>query len=167
MPHDLTGWIHTITALMALITGSLILAQTKGTSLHKITGRIYGISMLSVCATAFMIYRVHETFGVLHLFSLVSTVTLLLGMLPLYMKGYKNPIITHLSWMYWSVIGLYCAFGAEIFTRVPLILHLENSYAIFYTLIGISTGFIGFVGSHFFKTRKVIWVKHYGGNKLQ
>ena len=86
MPHDITGWIHTIAAIIALITGSMILAKNKGTFQHKITGRIYAVSMLIVCITAFMIYRVHNTFGVLHVFAVISTLTLALGMLPLYSK---------------------------------------------------------------------------------
>ena len=55
MPHDFIGWIHTIAAIVALITGSMILSKTKGTAIHKKTGRVYGICMLTVCATAFMI----------------------------------------------------------------------------------------------------------------
>jgi uncharacterized membrane protein len=161
MPHDIIGWIHTIAALIALFTGSVILIKTKGTALHKKIGRIYGISMLIVCATAFMIYRVHNTFGILHFFATVSTVTLILGMLPMYIKGYKNPIVAHLSWMYWSVIGLYCAFAAEIFTRLPIILNIDNSYVIFYVLVFLSAGLIGIIGSRYFKKKKKIWEEQF------
>jgi uncharacterized membrane protein len=162
MPHDIIGWIHTISALVALITGSMILSKTKGTSLHKKTGRIYGMSMLIVCATAFVIYRVHNTFGILHFFAIISSVTLILGMFPMYKKGYKNQILAHLSWMYWSVIGLYCAFTAEIFTRLPIILNIENSYGIFYSLVGLSAGLVGLTGSRFFKKKKKIWEEEFG-----
>lgn len=161
MPQDLIGWIHTISAIVALIAGSLILANKKGTSLHKKLGRVYGISMIFVCITSFMIYRVHGTFGVLHVFAAISTITLILGMLPLYIKHYKNPIVIHLSWIYWSVIGLYCAFAAEIFTRIPIILNMDYGYGIFYALVGISTGIVGFIGSRFFKIKKKIWEKNF------
>ncbi|TQI71109.1 putative membrane protein DUF2306 [Gramella sp. Hel_I_59] len=157
MPHDSIGWIHTIFAIIALITGSLILINRKGTEFHVRTGRIYGVSMLIVCASAFSIYRVHNAFGVLHFFAIISTVTLILGMIPLYKKGFKQPIVSHLSWMYWSIIGLYCAFAAEIFTRLPLILNLKNSYGIFYLLIGLSTGIVGMTGSWYFKKKKNTW----------
>lgn len=162
MPHDFTGWIHTLAAVIALITGSLILKRTKGDLLHKRTGRIYGVSMLTVCITAFMIYRVHNGFGILHIFALISTLTLLAGMLPLYLKGYKNPIAAHLSWMYWSVIGLYCAFAAEIFTRLPLILNIPNSYGIFYALVFLSSGMVGFAGSRVFRKKKKVWEERFG-----
>ena len=82
MPQDIIGWFHTIAAIIALITGSLILSYAKGTETHKFIGRVYGVSMLVVCATSFTIYRVHNTFGVLHVFAIISTITLLLGMLP-------------------------------------------------------------------------------------
>ncbi|MFC4634421.1 DUF2306 domain-containing protein [Dokdonia ponticola] len=162
MPQDFIGWVHTLAAILALLAGSLILAKTKGTSLHKKTGRVYGVSMLIVCSTAFMIYRVHNTFGILHVFALISTITLLLGMLPLYLKSYKNAIVSHLSWMYWSVIGLYCAFSAEILTRLPMILDIQNTHEIFYTLVGVSTGLVGFIGSRFFKKNKNTWEKQFG-----
>ncbi|WP_029034737.1 DUF2306 domain-containing protein [Salinimicrobium terrae] len=162
MPHDSIGWIHTIAAVIALITGSLVLLKTKGTFLHKMTGRVYAVSMLMVCGTAFMIYRVHNTFGILHIFALISTITLFLGMLPLYLGLHKKPVVAHLSWMYWSVIGLYCAFAAEIFTRLPTILNIKNTYGIFYALIGLSAGIVGFIGSHFFKRKKKVWEDQFG-----
>lgn len=157
MPHDIIGWIHTLAAIIALLTGSMVLAKTKGTLKHKKTGRVYGMAMLVVCITSFMIYRVHNAFGILHIFAIISSVTLFLGMLPMYLKGYKNPILTHLSWMYWSVIGLYCAFAAEIFTRLPMMLNLKNTFGLFYALIGLSAGLVGFIGSHYFKKKKKVW----------
>lgn len=109
----------------------------------------------------FMIYRIHNYFGILNVFAVVSSMTLLLGMFPLYSRGYKKPILAHLSWMYWSVIGLYCAFAAEIFTRLPLILNIPHTYGIFYALVGISSGLVGFTGSYFFKKKKKTWEQRY------
>lgn len=162
MPHDITGWIHTLAALVALWTGSLILIKTKGTLWHRRTGRVYGVSMLIVCATSLMIYRLHNSFGILHFFALISTVTLVLGMLPLYIKGTKNAIVRHLAWMYWSVIGLYSAFVAEILTRVPQMLGINTNFGIFYGLVGLSAGLVGFAGARFFKRRIGIWEEAYG-----
>ncbi|WP_343764906.1 DUF2306 domain-containing protein [Gangjinia marincola] len=164
MPHDLIGWIHTFAAFIALLTGSIVLTQTKGTRLHKRIGRVYAVAMLIVCATAFMIYRLHNTFGILHIFAVISTITLVLGMLPFYLKSTKNPVLTHLAWMYWSVIGLYCAFTAELFTRLPMLLNLQNSYGIFYMLVGVSTGAVGMMGSLFFRRQKKMWETIYTAN---
>ena len=163
MPNDFIGWFHTIAAIIALITGSLVLSKTKGTTAHKIIGRIYGVSMLVVCVTAFMIYKVHGSLGVLHIFAFISTVTLILGMWPLYFSKRVDAVIQHLAWMYWSVIGLYCAFAAEIFTRLPVILDIPNTYGIFYILVGISAGLVGVTGSYFFKRKKKLWEKKHLG----
>ena len=157
MPHDIIGWTHTIFAIIALITGSLILINPKGSLFHIRTGTIYVISMIIVCASAFLIYRVHKTFGILHFFAIISTATLIMGMIPMYIRSFKQPIVSHLSWMYWSVIGLYCAFAAELFTRLPIILNIKNNYGVFYLLVGLSTGIVGMTGSWFFKKKKSYW----------
>ena len=157
MPYDTVGWIHTIAAVIALISGSVVLYKPKGTQQHILTGRIYGIAMLIVCGTSFMIYRVHGMFGILHVFAMISTLTLALGMLPLYLKWSKNYLVQHLSWMYWSVIGLYCAFAAEIFTRLPRIFNMERNFVLFYLLIGISSGFVGYLGARRFKVLGKKW----------
>ncbi|TRO66834.1 DUF2306 domain-containing protein [Christiangramia sabulilitoris] len=161
MPQDVIGWFHTIAAIIALLSGSILLLNSKGTISHKRIGKIYVISMFIVCISAFLIYRVHNAFGILHCFAIISTITLIMGMIPIYVRGFKNPILTHLAWMYWSVIGLYCAFAAEIFTRLPLILNIKNSYDIFYALVMISTGIVGLTGSRYFKKKKKVWEKEF------
>jgi len=166
MPHDTIGWIHTIAAIIALISGSMILAQAKGTATHKKVGRVYGIAMLVVCATSFMIYRVHNSFGVLHFFAIVSTITLALGMLPMHVKGYENPRLTHLAWMYWSVIGLYCAFASEVFTRLPYFLELDNNYGTFYALVGVASGLVGMLGGRYFRHKKAVWEAQFGAKHV-
>lgn len=162
MPQDFIGWFHTLAAIVSLIAGSFILLNTKGTRVHKRVGRIYGISMLTVCATSFMIYRIHGSFGILHVLACISTATLLAGMLPLYLKRTSNYMTHHLSWMYWSVIGLYCAFAAEVFTRLPYILNIKNSYGIFYALVGISAGIVGGLGAKYFRKKKDLWIDQFG-----
>lgn len=162
MPYDFIGWFHTVMSLIALVTGSMVLAKTKGTATHKKVGRIYAVSMLLVCVTAFMIYRLHNAFGILHFFAIISTVTLILGMLPMYSKRNKNSIIVHLSYMYWSVIGLYCAFAAELFTRLPDLWNIDTDFGVFYALIGLSSGTVGAIGSRYFKKNKKDWEERFG-----
>ncbi|WP_124980606.1 DUF2306 domain-containing protein [Nonlabens xiamenensis] len=163
MPHDFTGWLHTLAAVFALIFGTIILTRTKGDLVHRRIGRLYGICMLVVCITAFMIYRVHQGLGILHFFAAISSATLLLGMFPLYFKKwFRQPLTLHLSWMYWSVIGLYCAFAAEIFTRLPHILGISENYIVFYALIGVSSGFTGYMGSRYFSKKKKDWDQQFG-----
>jgi hypothetical protein len=64
----------------------------------------------------------------------------------------------HFSFMYWSVIGLYSAFAAEVLTRIP-----ETP---FFGMVGISFGIILCAGSIFFGVNKSKWVSLFGiGNK--
>lgn len=113
-----TGLIHLITACIALVTGTVVLLTRKGNKQHKIWGYAYTVSMVIMLLTAFMIYRLFNGFGIFHVFAVISTLTLIGGMLPLFLKT-KNAVAYHLSFMYWSVMGLYAAFVSEIFTRVP------------------------------------------------
>lgn len=113
-----TGLVHLASAVIALVTGTVVLFIRKGNKTHKIWGYAYVVSMAIMLITSFMIYRLFNGFGLFHVFSIISTLTLLGGMLPLAFK-WKNAVAFHLSFMYWSVMGLYAAFIAEIFTRVP------------------------------------------------
>ncbi|WP_340202610.1 DUF2306 domain-containing protein [Ascidiimonas sp. W6] len=113
-----TGLIHLTTAVIALLAGTMVLILKKGDQKHKIWGYIYVGSMTVMLITSFMIYRLFNGFGIFHFFSIISTITLAAGMMPLVFKR-KNAIALHLSFMYWSVIGLYAALVSEIFTRVP------------------------------------------------
>jgi hypothetical protein len=51
----------------------------------------------------------------------------------------------HLNFMYWSVIGLYCAFVAEVLVRVPIpFLQGKLSMAVFIGTFGVM--FLGALG---------------------
>lgn len=118
--HSTTGLIHLISALVALITGTIILLNTKGTRFHRKTGYGYIVSMLILNGTAFGLYRLFGRFGPFHVAALVSLITLLLGILPLINRQSSSKwLFRHLTWMYYSVIGLYAAFASEIIVRIP------------------------------------------------
>ena len=102
------GLIHLIASVVALIAGTLILFLTKGTQLHKRIGYTYVTSMTILLITAFMIYRLFGTWGVFHWTALISTLTLICGLVPILTRRPTNNYISlHFSFMYWSVIGLY------------------------------------------------------------
>ncbi len=108
--------------------------------------------------TSFMIYRLHGKFGVLHWFAIISSIVLIGGILPMIFKKPKNYFSYHFSFMYWSVIGLYCAFAAEMLTRMPIWLDLkENIAVIFYAMVGIATALVGGIGSIYFRKYKQKW----------
>jgi uncharacterized membrane protein len=115
-----TGLIHLISGIVALIFGGAVLLMKKGTQIHRKVGYVYVFSMAILLISSFLIYRLFGRFGVFHVFSLVATFSLLAGMLPMF-KKVRTPkdYETHFKRMYWSVAGLYAAFAAESFVRIP------------------------------------------------
>jgi uncharacterized membrane protein len=158
-----TGFIHLLVSIMALITGFFILVTTKGTKRHKQIGYIYAISMVILNLTAFLIYRLYGKFGIFHWFAVISCLTLFAGLYPVLTKRGKNYLLTHFNFMYWSVIGLYCAFMAETFVRLPKIILTQTGepMVIFYKMVGISVGITMAVGIFFFIKFKPKWTKQY------
>ena len=134
---------------------------TKGTKRHKQIGYIYAISMVILNITAFMIYKLFGKFGIFHWFAVVSCLTLLLGIYPVLVKNFKNYLLVHFNYMYWSVVGLYCAFCAEILTRIPFIYDLPNKRQLFGILTGVSIFLVMTVATIIFAKMKPKWTKQY------
>ena len=114
------GLIHLIFSILAMIFGAWVIFNRKGSKRHKQVGYAYAISMIGVIVTAFMIYRLFKGWGIFHYMAVVSSVTLILGMLPAMLRKPKdNWAGLHIGFMYWSVVGLYAAFISEVLTRAP------------------------------------------------
>lgn len=157
------GLVHLIFSVIALVTGIFVLCTTKGTLQHKRIGYIYAVSMLALNITAFMIYRLFGKFAIFHWFAVVSCITLFAGMYPVLRKTSKNYLLTHFNFMYWSVVGLYAAFMAEIFSRLPRIILTPDGkpMTVFFKFVGIAIGLVMFVAVLFFIKYKPIWKKQY------
>lgn len=141
--QDIKGSLHLISSVWALIFGTIILIQKKGSKRHKKIGYYYVASMIVLIVTSFMIYRLFKRFGIFHYAAIFSAINLLLGMLPiLFKQPKKNYLFFHLNFMYWSVIGLYMAFTAEIATRIPNEPFFKMVYLA--SVIVLVLGFIGF-----------------------
>ncbi len=120
MTQQFFGNIHLISAISALIFGTCVLAKRKGNRLHRILGYAYVCSMVVMLGTSFLTYRLYGHFGLFHYMSVAATLTLMGGMIPLWIKKPVNKYrFWHFQFMYWSVIGLYMALAAEVFTRIP------------------------------------------------
>lgn len=117
---DSIGLTHLISGIIAIILGGLVLILKKGTKIHRQIGYGYVFSMIILLASSFGIYRLFGKFGIFHVLSIVSTFSLVAGMLPM-LKQNRTPsdLETHFKRMYWSVAGLYAAFAAESFVRIP------------------------------------------------
>lgn len=118
MFHSTVGLVHLISALIAMLTGAVVLLNTKGGLFHKRAGYTYVVSMLVLNVTAFMIYRLFGRFGPFHVLAIISMVGIVGGMVPvLFRRRINGWIYLHYYFMNWSVVGLYAAFWAETLTR--------------------------------------------------
>jgi uncharacterized membrane protein len=151
--HSPIGVAHLASSVIAMLLGAYMLWADKGTKIHKRVGYAYCLSMLSVNATAFGIYYLWGRFGIFHGFALLSLFTLFSGMIPIIVRKNAQTISLHLSFMYWSVIGLYCAFVAETLVRCPIpFLYGNLSIAVFIGTFGVM--FLGALGFRKFKMQK-------------
>lgn len=117
MIHSWTGFFHTLVAVLSLLFGSMVLLGKKGTQNHKRQGYVYVVSMVLMNTSAFGIYN-FGGFSLFHGFAIISLLTLALGIIPAIRKTNPKWYGKHFYFMSWSVVGLYCAFWAEIGTRL-------------------------------------------------
>ena len=152
--HSPTGGVHLVAAILAMIFGTAILFMAKGTKKHKQVGYGYVVSMFVMLGTSFFMYGLFGGFGIFHIASIASAITMLGGMIPIWRK---KPVTSyrsfHFSFMYWSVIGLYAAFFSEVFTRIP-----ETP---FFGMVGIASGLTFGIGGYIFSKKKEVWFKQF------
>lgn len=140
--------LHLLASILALISGTVVLFSQKGTIQHKIVGYVYLISMLVVLTTALMIYRLFGGFNIFHFIAIVGLLYIVAGFLPVLIRP-KNWIKRHVYFMYWSVIGLYAAFVAEIMVRIPS--------TPFWWMVGIGVAMVTATGVYFYEKNKNKW----------
>jgi len=119
MEHTLqhpVGLTHLITALLAIVIGTLVVLSRKGTRKHKWLGRTYVGMLVAVNVSAFLIYELFGGFGLFHWMALFSLLSVLLGYIPARLRkpGWK---IQHAYFMSGSFVGLVAALAAETLTR--------------------------------------------------
>tara|TARA_R110000850_G_scaffold277086_1_gene422278 strand:- start:4412 stop:4885 length:474 start_codon:yes stop_codon:yes gene_type:complete len=146
--HNEMGLVHLLASVVALVSGTIVLFSQKGTKRHKTVGYIYLISMLVVLTTALMIYRLFGGFNVFHFIAIVGFFYIFVGFLPVLIKP-KNWIKRHVYFMYWSVIGLYAAFVAEIMVRIPS--------TPFWWMVGLGVAVVTATGAYFYTKHKEKW----------
>ncbi len=87
--------------------------------------------------------------------------TLFAGLYPVLTKKSKNYLLAHFNFMYWSVVGLYCAFMAEIFSRLPKIILTETGEPMTTFYKGVGIGVVMTIAVTFFIKYKPKWTKQY------
>lgn len=145
------GLIHFLSGVVALLTGTLVLFLKKGTRLHVRVGYVYVVSMVVLLVSSFLIYRLFDGWGIFHYASIVSSVSVIAGVVPpLFLRHKSYWGRWHLTAMYWSVVGLWAAFIGEMSVRIP-----ESS---FMWMVGLAFGAVILVGVIIFAVKKSGWV---------
>jgi len=141
--HSWTGLFHTITAILAMIFGTMVLLNRKGTKKHRRIGYAYLVNMLLLNLSAFAIYN-FGTVNLFHFFALISLFSIVMGIIPAW-KRKENWLNRHFYFMNWSVVGLYWAFWAEVGVRF-----LDMQY--FWWVVMVATLLTSLVGSRIIKS---------------
>ena len=152
-----TGLVHLVSAVVALLTGAAVLFLPKATPLHKRVGYVYAAAMTVLLVTSFLLYHLFGSFGMFHVLAVVSAVTLLSGMIPVWFRSrIPNWAAYHFSFMYWSMVGLYAAFVAETAVRIP--------DTPFFAMVGVGTFVVMLAGSIGFLRKKAAWEARFGAS---
>lgn len=152
MIHDLTGLIHTVTAMLAMAIGAVIFLRPKGGSRHRKLGYVYSTAMVVMLITAFMLYRLTGGFNALHIAAIMSSITIAFGLkFAIRRRPAHGWYFFHYLWMSWSYVGLLAAFVAELSTRVAMPLVVEKfgpeSRTVFWIIVGFASALVIFTGS--------------------
>ena len=116
------GQVHFAASLLALAAGGWVMARPKGTARHRRVGWLYAASMLTLNATALLIYRLTGAFGPFHAAALVSLATLVAGIIPARRRRPAGAWLErHYFFMAYSYLGLVAAAVAETATRLPAV----------------------------------------------
>ncbi len=150
MIHGPIGLIHLVTALIAMVTGAMVLVSKKGTRKHRLIGYVYFVAMVLMNLSAFALYNLFGSWGIFHWAAVVSLLTVI-GGVRVAIRRKPGWLYPHLAWMYWSVIGLYAAFFSEAFTRIPS--------TPFFGMVGIATAATMIIGIYIFRQNKKKWAR--------
>jgi len=137
------GYLHLLFSIISMITGLIVILNTKGTKFHKRVGYVYVVNMLLLNISSFFISNFNG-FSIFHFFAIVSLITILAGMYPV-LKRSKNWLQKHYYFMAWSVVGLYCAFWSEVGPR--FVKNMQD----FWWAVAIATFLTAFLGNYFIK----------------
>ena len=113
------GWMHVVSASVALVAMPPILLWPKGRSVHRMAGLVYVFAMLTANISALMIYHLTGRFGLFHAFALLSLLYTLMG-LAMVLARPRNWLMRHAQWMCWSCLSLLAASLNEMAIRLPL-----------------------------------------------
>ena len=118
--HTAIAHAHVIAAVAALLLGSIVFLNRKGTRLHVQVGFGYVVSLLVMNATALGIYRLSGGPNAFHVGALFSLATVVAGWVPAIRRKPRDSWLRyHFEFMSWSYVGLVAAAVSEAGTRLP------------------------------------------------
>lgn len=170
------GTIHLLASVASIVLGAVVLAQgPKGGTRHRRVGWTYVVAMLTVNATAFMLYGLFGGFGPFHVAAIVSLIGIAGGVLAarnarkarLEQKGFlrAHKVELHYWWMTFSYVGLVAALASEAITRLPATRAIGGGAgAIFGAAVGGATALVFAVGSYLIVTRRARSLKPFRVN---
>lgn len=113
----MTGIIHVVLAIAALIIGAVVAFRPKGGRRHRILGYFYAIFLLLVNVSALSVYKESVGMGPFHILAVISLVTLISGFVPAFLRRPVSSWLNlHAYLMSWSYVGLVAAGVAQIVT---------------------------------------------------
>lgn len=162
----LLGPLHLSAAVLALISGAAVLVvRPKGARWHRRLGWIYVGAMLSVNATALLIYKLFGGFGPFHVAALISLVGIVFGTRAAVRarrsRLARQPFARaawaerHYMWMTWSYVGLLAAFASETITRLPAFRPVLGGGRLFGVAVAGATLVIVAIGSRWIRAARV------------
>lgn len=117
---DPFGAVHAALGLAAIVLGVGVGLLGKGSRVHRRVGLVYALCLLLLNATALSIYDLFGRWGPFHNLAIVSLVTLLAGVLAVWLKRPRGRWMNlHGICMSWSYAGVVAALFSEIGARIP------------------------------------------------
>jgi uncharacterized membrane protein len=114
------GAAHGAAAIAALLFGSAVLLDRKGTPAHRALGAAYVAAMVATVLTALGIYRVTGEVGPFHLLGILALTAVARGVVAV-IRRRPGWLARHAYSLAWSYLGLVSAAVAEAVTRAPLL----------------------------------------------
>lgn len=102
--------LHLVSVIPALLLGLVILSKKKGTSIHKLMGRIWIVLMLIASVTSFFI-KSNGSFSWIHILSVITLVSIAIAIFSIRKGDIKN----HRGFMLGAYFG---AIAAGLFATI-------------------------------------------------
>lgn len=142
------GFIHTVCAVIAIVTGGVVVLLRKGTRLHRILGYSFFGAMILMNLTALFTSSIYS-FGPFHWMAIGSLVFVTGGIsAPIFFRNNRSWLRIHYDLMLWSYVGLIAAMFSEIAVRVPAVGVVIGGGLLFWVLVIASSVLTFIVGGY-------------------